>query len=149
MSTEQIIMGSALSMTHTQQAFFEQEDYLLPISDSDSDSEDEEGGRQSGRRVGLDESSNELVNKEKISNKEEMKEKSSGIVETLKEMGGKLSRRKARSYPIRVGFLSRYFFKHPVNISTYTPTLHSFYTPSTLHSFPTPYTLHSFPTRAS
>mmetsp|Transcript_16035 Transcript_16035/g.18957 ORF Transcript_16035/g.18957 Transcript_16035/m.18957 type:complete len:1102 (+) Transcript_16035:89-3394(+) len=92
MSTEQIIMGSALSMSHTQQAFFEQEDYLLPSSTSSSKSDDE---------VLLHEGREELSS-------------SKGFVDRVQEMKEKIKTKFQKERPIRVGFLSRFFFKHPV-----------------------------------
>jgi hypothetical protein len=137
MSTEQIIMGSALSMTHTQQAFFEQEDYLLPSSQDNKHDFDTNKGRHSGRNLGLDSTSTSTssttsnggggtsassASGSSTSGSHEMKkEKQSGsggglegIVEKFKMVGDKLSRLNRKERPIRVGFCSRYFFKHPV-----------------------------------
>jgi hypothetical protein len=132
MSTEQIIMGSALSMTHTQQAFFEQEDYLLPSSQDSKQDFDTNKGRHSGRNLGLDSTSTSSTTSNggggtsgSTSGSHEMKKDRQsgggggggsleGIVEKFKMVGDKLSRLNRKERPIRVGFCSRYFFKHPV-----------------------------------
>ena len=121
MSTEQILLGSQLTLAHTQQSFFEEADYAIASP---------EGGAASHRSAAEDSKRSE--HGEGISNEDMGLTSSSAggstVVQKLASAASKAigrrsgwrKRRPAGAGPIRVGWISRYFHEHPVRATSLT-----------------------------